>query len=278
MENISGVSQYDYFKQSELSEEAHIKLIQHAKSINIDFFSTPSHKTDVDFLQSINIQAFKIGADDATNIPLIKYIAATQKPVFLSTGMCYLEEVIESINAIKEEGNNQIVIFHTISNYPAHPQDLNLNVITTLKNSFPDCVIGFSDHSIGINAAIVAFSLGAKVIEKHFTLDKNAPGPDHMLSITPDELKQLSQTLHQIKLMYGSPEKKPYGTEIKNRILNRKSIVAIKDIQPGETFSPHNIDIKRPGGGIHPKLIYNIYNKKAKRYIKADELIKTSDF
>jgi N,N'-diacetyllegionaminate synthase len=278
MENTKKISQYDYFKKYELSEKLHRDIFNHVESQGLDWFSTPSHRTDVDMLEALGSQAYKIGGDDAVNIPLLKYIAKLGKPIFLSTGMCTLEEVKESVNSIVEEGNRQIVIFHTVSGYPTHPKDVNLNVLKTLMSAFPEFVIGFSDHTQSPLASIAAASIGAKVIERHFTLDKNAEGPDHMLSSTPDEMKYLVESIRSIEIMMGSGEKKPFGPEVQNRINNRKSILAIKDIEKGEKLSADNIDVKRPGSGIAPKHYFEIQGKIAKRKIKLDEILKWEDF
>jgi len=277
MENTGKISQFDFFKKYELSKEMHKDVFAYAESKGLDWFSTPSHPTDVDMLASLNVPAYKVGADDAVNIPFLKYIAKLGKPVFLSTGMCTLEEVKESVNAILEVGNKQIVIFHTVSGYPTHPKDVNLNVLKTLMKTFPEFPIGFSDHSLSPIACIAAASIGAKVLERHFTLDKNAEGPDHMLSSTPEEMKYLVESVRAVETMMGSYEKVPFGPEIQNRINNRKSIVAIRDIEKGEKLTKDNIDIKRPGSGIAPKLFSELIGKSALRKINQDEVLRWED-
>lgn len=278
MENTGKISQYEYFKKYELSKEIHRDIFTYAILNGLDYFSTPSHRTDVDMLESLGVPAYKVGADDAVNIPFLKYIAKLGKPVFLSTGMCTLEEIKESVNAILEEGNKKIVIFHTVSGYPTHAEDVNLNVLKTLMKEFPDLPIGFSDHSLSPIACIAAATLGAKVLERHFTLDKNAEGPDHMLSSTPEEMKYLVDSVRAVETMMGSYEKKPFGPEIKNRINSRKSIVAIRNIDKGEKLSLDNIDVKRPGSGIAPKHLFEIEGKTATRNIKEEEILNWSDF
>ncbi|MCX6765126.1 MAG: N-acetylneuraminate synthase family protein, partial [Candidatus Nealsonbacteria bacterium] len=166
MENTGKTSQYEYFKKYEISKELHKKIFDYADSKGLDWFSTPSHESDVDMLLTLGIKAFKIGADDATNIPLIKYIAGKGLPVAVSTGMCTLEEVREMINAITEEGNKKIIILHTVSAYPTCPEHVNLNVIKTLQAEFPGFPIGFSDHTMSILASISAVAMGASVIER----------------------------------------------------------------------------------------------------------------
>ncbi|MDO8662399.1 MAG: N-acetylneuraminate synthase family protein [Candidatus Omnitrophota bacterium] len=273
MENTGKISQYEFFKKNELPKELHRLVFDYAQNKGLDWFSTPAHQTDVDMLEALGVKAFKIGADDAVNIPLLKYIGEKDLPVFLSTGMCTLEEVKASVSAILETGNNKIVIFHTVSGYPTYPEYVNLNVIKTLQREFPGFPIGFSDHTLSALASICAVAMGAKVIEKHFTLDKNAAGPDHMLSADPKEMKYLVESIRTVEKMLGSGVKAPDGPEIKNIINNRKSIVATRDIKKGEILSSDNISIKRPGGGIQPKFFEEVIGRKAGRDINEDTLI-----
>lgn len=277
MESTGRISQYDYFKKYELSKEMHSRIFKYIDSLGMDWFSTPSHPEDVDMLMSLGVKAFKVGADDATNIPLLKYIARTRLPVFLSTGMCDMKEVKEAVAAIVSEGNSQLVIFHTISGYPTHAKDVNLNVLATFKKEFPDYFIGFSDHTLTTTACIAAATLGADVIERHFTLDKRADGPDHVISSTPEEMKFIVDTIREIEVLRGSSVKAPVGPELKNRENNRKSVVAVRNIRAGELISAENIYLKRPGTGIAPKHLEELFGKIAVRDIKTDELIQWKD-
>lgn len=278
MENTGLLLQYKYFKKYELSKGLHKKIFRYIDSKGLDWFSTPSHFKDVDMLESLKVQAYKIGADDAVNIPLLKYVAKKKKPIFFSTGMCTLKEIKRSVSVILKEGNNKLVILHAVSAYPAHPEFVNLNAIKTLQKEFPGFVIGFSDHSVSTLASIAAVALGAKVIERHFTLDKKAIGPDHMLSSTPNEMKDLVKNVRTIEKMMGNGIKSPMGPEIKNRLNNRKSLAAIKKIKTGERFTRNNISIKRPGTGLAPDWFDKILGKKAKRDINVDALIVQRDF
>lgn len=277
MENTGKISQYDYFKKYEISEDLHRKLFDYAESMGLDWFSTPSHQTDVDMLESLGVKAYKIGADDATNIPLLRYVARKAKPVFLSTGMCTLEEVGDAVSAIRSEGNKRIVVLHTVSAYPTYPEMVNLNALKTLQKEFPESPIGFSDHTTSTLACIVASAMGAQVIERHFTLDKKDSGPDHILSSTPNEMKYIVESIRTIEKMMGTGIKMPAVVEEKNRINNRKSVVAIDDIRAGEYFSSKNISLKRPGIGIGPKYYDELLNKKAKKDIKKDEVVVWGD-
>jgi len=277
MENTGKISQYDYFKKYEISKELHKKIFDYIDSKGMDWFSTPSHPNDVDMLKDLGVTAYKVGADDATNLPLLKYIARTNEQIILSTGMCTMEEVKEAVNVILEEGNNKIVILHTVSGYPTYPEEVNLNIIYSLQKEFLHFPIGFSDHTMTTIASIAAATMGANVIERHFTLDKKADGPDHMISSTPDEMKFIVDSIRQMEIMKGSGIKMPYGSEVKNRINNRKSIVAIEDIKKGEIFTKENIFVKRPGIGISPKHLEQLIGKVAKRNLKQDELINWRD-
>ncbi|MDP2939786.1 MAG: N-acetylneuraminate synthase family protein [Candidatus Omnitrophota bacterium] len=277
MKNTGKVSQYDYFKKYELSKELHKKIFDYAEFSGLDWFSTPSHQSDVDMLESLGAKAYKVGADDAVNIPFLRIIAKKKLPIFLSTGMCTLKEVRESVVAILREGNKKIVIMHTVSVYPTYPEQVNLNAIKTLQKEFPDFVIGYSDHTQSSLACIVSVVIGARVIEKHFTLDKKTKGPDHMLSADPSEMKYIVESIRTIEKMFGTGIKKPVEQELKNRTNNRKSIVAIRDIKKGEHFSIENLSFKRPGTGISPKYLSKLLGKEAKRDIREDELICRED-
>lgn len=277
MENTGVVSQTEYFKKFELSEKIHQKVYAYAKEKGLDIFSTPSHMTDVDMLERLHTDVYKIGADDVTNIPFLRNIAKLNKPIMLSTGMSTLEEVKDAVNAILEEGNSEITIMHVVSLYPTAPQYVNLEVIKTLQREFPQFTIGYSDHTLGVDSCIFAAVMGAKVIEKHFTYDKKADGPDHMLSATMDEMKMLVDKVRLYEQMKGNGIKMPMGDEVKNRRNNRKSIVCVHDIKRGEIITEDDIDIKRPGFGILPQYRDMLIGKKATRDIEADTLLQWAD-
>lgn len=276
LDNIGDILQRDLFKKYEIDFELHKKIFNYIESKGLDWFSTPSHRTDVDMLDKLGVVAHKLGADDATNLPFIKYVASKGKPLLLSSGMCTIEEVKAMINACLEVGNDNIILFHTVSNYPTYPDQVNLLAIQTLKKEFPYLKIGFSDHTIGTTACFAAACIGAQVIEKHFTYDKNAEGPDHQLSANPQEMKEIVDKIREFEIMKGSGVKRPIGKEIINRKKNRKSIVAIKPIKKGELLTLENIDIKRPGDGLEPKYFEQILGKYANKDIKEDELLNWS--
>lgn len=277
LDNVGDALQYEFFQKYQIDYDLHQRVFDYIGSKNLDWFSTPSHKNDVDMLEKLNVPAHKLGADDATNIPLIKYAASKGKPILLSSGMCTLEEVDAMVNACLEVGNDNIILFHTISNYPTYPEQVNLLAMQTLKERYSYLAIGLSDHTIGTTASFAAACMGANVIEKHFTHDKNADGPDHQISATPDEMKEIVERIREFEVMKGSGAKRPVGKEISNRERNRKSIVVTKTIREGEVFTAENIDIKRPGFGIQPKFYDHILGKRSTRTIQDDELLQWSD-
>lgn len=277
LDNVGNILQRDLFEKYQIDFNLHKQVFDYIESKGLDWFSTPSHKSDVDMLEKLGVAAHKLGADDATNLPFIKYVASKQKPLLLSSGMCTLDEVRDMVNCCLEAGNDQIILFHTVSNYPTYPDQVNLLAMQTLKREFPFLAIGFSDHTIGSTACFAAACMGADVVEKHFTYDKNAEGPDHQLSATPQEMKEIVDRIREFEIMKGTGAKRPVGKEITNRLKNRKSIVSVKPIKKGEKFTSDNIDIKRPGHGIEPKYLDTVLGKTAFCDIEADEVLMWSD-
>lgn len=277
MENTGVASQIEYFKEYEIDEKLHSKVYQYAKEKGLDIFSTPSHITDVEMLERLETDVYKIGADDATNLPFLKEIAKLKKPIILSTGMCTLEEVKEAVDTIISEGNSEITIMHVVSLYPTAPQYVNLEVIKTLQSQFPQFTIGYSDHTLGVDSCIFAAVMGAQIIEKHFTYDKNAEGPDHMLSATRDEMKILVDKIRLYEQMRGNSIKMPVGDEVKNRRNNRKSVVCVRDMKKGDIITNEDIDIKRPGSGILPKYKEMMIGKTLVKDVEEDSLLQWSD-
>ncbi len=276
MENTGKISQYKYFKKYELSDTLHEKIFNYAKKLKIDCFSTPSHFSDVDFLEKFNCKFYKIGSDDATNYPLIEYIAKTNKIIILSTGMCNIEEVKSAADLILKY-NKKLILLHCVSSYPTHPKEVNLSVIRKMSTKFKNIKIGLSDHTLNSTAALMSVGFGTQVIEKHFTLNKKFKGPDHMLSADPSELKQLIAQIRDAELMIGNGIKKPTKTEIKNSKKNRKSLVTIKNIKKGEKFSKYNLSIKRPGHGLQPKLFKKLLGRIAKKDFTKDRVLTKKD-
>lgn len=253
MENTGVTSQLELLKSLEIDESLHKKVFDYAGSKGLDWFSTPSHEIDIALLERCNVGVHKIGSDDAVNIPFLRSVARTGKPVMLSTGMCTLEEVKESVDAILSTGNDQLILLHAITSYPTHPDNVNLRAMQTLMETFPDLDIGYSDHTLSPVAALCAVAMGARVIERHFTHDKNADGPDHALSSDPAEMKWLVDAIREFEKMRGNGIKRPAASEKTTRINNRKSVVMAKAAKKGERLTAEHLWLKRPGYGIQPK-------------------------
>jgi N,N'-diacetyllegionaminate synthase len=276
MENTGVVSQYELFTKYEINEELHRKVFSYICEKGLDWFSTPSHPTDVELLDQLGVEAYKVGSDDAVNLPFLRFIARKGKPIILATGMCTLEEVRESVSAILGEGNRRLILLHAITSYPTHPEDVNLLSMKRMMDEFA-LPVGYSDHTIGTAACIAAAALGAAVLEKHFTVDKYAEGPDHMLSANPAEMKNLVEQVRQVEIILGDGIKMPARSEASTRINNRKSIVAARDIEAGRTIGLDDLEIKRPGYGIQPRYLDSIIGRRVSRMIKEDDVIKWSD-
>ena len=269
---------YEMIKKYEFTRDNFKILEEYCREKNIIFLSTPFDTISIEWLEELNVPAFKVGSGDMNNYPLLKSISLKKKPILLSTGMATLIEVKESVEFIKSEGNDSIVIFQCTTNYPALDKELNLNVLDTYKREFPDLFLGFSDHSVGLEASIGAVTKGAKFIEKHFTLDKSMVGPDHKASLDPDELVMWVKSIRKIEEALGSYEKKPSVSEIEIAKIARKSIVSKVDLKLGDIITENNITTKRPGIGIPASQYYKIMGKKVKtKAILKDTIIQMED-
>lgn len=274
------IDQYQEALSSEdrLTDEFQTDLIKYAQGRGIITFSTPSHFKDVDLLNRIgNIPAFKFGSDDLTNIPLLKYAAKFGKPMFISSGVSNLSDIDEAIRAIKAEGNEQLLLFHCVSRYPAKPEDMNLRVIQTLQNTF-GLPIGLSDHTEGTCVSIAAVALGVKMIEKHFTLGRSAEGPDNFFSMEPQQMRQIIAGIREVESAMGSPFKRILEVEESMIVNFHKSVYAIADIESGERISQNNVDVLRPMKGIPAKYLYTLYEMTPKRKILKGEALRWEDF
>lgn len=267
---------YELLKTQELDRYEHEVLIKYCNDLGIIFLSTPYDSESADLLEQLGIPAFKISSSDANNIPFLSYIAQKDLPIILSTGMCNLEEVRESIEAIRQEGCSDLVLLHCTSNYPAELKNSNLLAITTLKDEF-DILVGYSDHTIGYINPVASVALGSVVYEKHFTLDKKMPGPDHRSSLEPDELRQLVKNIRITERVLGSKKKEPTKSEEENLQKLRKSIVVKEDISPGTIIEQRMLAIKRPGTGLPPRYFNTVIGKRTKILLKKDTLIRLED-
>lgn len=260
------------FERCEFSKEQWQEIADYCIQKNIIFFSTPQNVSNLNLLLEIGVPAIKVGSDDLVNLPLLDEYSKKGLPMIISAGMAYLKEVEDAVKTIKKN-NQELIILHCVSSYPAESQDLNLRKILTLKKAFSDCVIGFSDHSEGATAAVVSVALGALVFEKHFTLNKNMPGPDQRFSADPDELKEIIKAIRTTEKALGSPVVQPTEREMEMRTLCHRSIVADRNIKKGEELTKGNTAAKRPGTGILAKFENQVLGKRAKQDIKEGELI-----
>ncbi len=264
-------SQFEMLKKLELSLEDHKILIQHCGDHQITFMASPFDEASVDLLNDLNVPAFKVPSGELTNSPLLSYIASKQKPIVVSTGMANLGEVEQAVNIIEQTGNTNIALLHCVSNYPANPKDIHLRAMQTMKHAFA-LPIGYSDHTLGNEVAFAAVALGACVIEKHFTLDRTMPGPDHQASCEPDQLTELVQGIRNIEKSLGSARKQPAASELNTMKVARKSLVAAQPIAAGMELSEELIAIKRPGTGLPPTLRSFLIGQKVNQDIEAGTL------
>jgi len=271
-------SQLSMLKKLELSEEDHKELMDYCQKKGIKFFSTAFDLESIDYLHSLNLGLWKIPSGEITNYPYIKKIAGYGEPVILSTGMCELSDIMAAYKVLADNGirKEQITILHCNTEYPTPYEDVNLRAMTALKDKFK-VEVGYSDHTKGIEVPIAAVALGATVIEKHFTLDRNMEGPDHKASLEPDELKAMVSAIRHIEQALGSGHKTVSESERKNITIARKSIVAACDIKAGEIFTEENLTVKRPGNGISPMKWEEVIGLKAIRNFAEDEIIEVED-
>jgi N,N'-diacetyllegionaminate synthase len=246
-------TQYEMLKQLELSDSMHLELIDHCRSNNVGFLSTGFDLESVAFLRKIGQEIFKIPSGEITNLPLLRLIGEFNSKVILSTGMSSLLEIDNALRVLVQSGTDlkNITVLQCTSAYPTPLGEVNLRAMNTIKEKF-GTKVGFSDHTLGIEASLAAVALGASVIEKHFTLNKNFDGPDHMMSLNPHELKEMILAIRNIELAMGDGIKKIMVSETENLTLSRKTVVAKRNISKGEAFSPSNITCKRAGSGISP--------------------------
>jgi len=270
-------NQLELCKSLELSENNLKEIKNYCQKVKMPFLCTAFESDSLKFLVNVlKVKSIKIPSSEVTNIPFLREIGAKKIGVILSTGASSLTEVGFAVKTLQDAGCPELVLLHCVSDYPAAHDELNLNVLATLKNAF-GLPVGFSDHSLGIAAPIAAATLGAVVIEKHFTLDKNAPGPDHRASVEPNELAEICKGVKIAHQALGSSLKQPSRNELKNQPLIRKSLVANKPLKKGTILSKSAIGIKRPQGGIEPMYLDIILGRKLNRDLQIDEFIKWKD-
>ncbi|MBU1084736.1 N-acetylneuraminate synthase [Patescibacteria group bacterium] len=277
--NVGENNQWKLLHPLELKEKDYPKLIKECTKASIEFMSTPhGHIESAQLLDSM-VKVWKVGSGDLTNLPFLEYLGKTKKPIILSTGMATIKEIKEAVKIIEKTGNNKIVILQCTTNYPCPPEEANVSAVLDLMRNFPKYLIGFSDHTMGYEADLMAVGYGATVIEKHFTLDCNLPGPDQKNSLEPQELSEMVRKIRLVESLRGTGIKKPFQSELVIAEMARKSVISKKDIKKGQMITEKMLTIKRPAkGGLCPKEYWNILGKKAKRDIKADTQLKKGDF
>ena len=267
-------SQFEMIKKLELDIDAHKELLIYCAAKNILFLSTPFDHDSIDLLNQLGLEIFKIPSGEITNLPYLRHIGSLNKSIILSTGMADLGEIEDALDVLIEAGTpkEMITVLHANTEYPTPMEDVNLRAMQTIANAFK-IGVGYSDHTLGIEVDIAAVAMGAKVIEKHFTLDKTMHGPDHKASLEPDELKSMVQAIRNIEKALSNGIKKPSRSETVNIEIVRKSIVAARAIEAGEILSEENLAIKRPGNGISPMRWDEVLGLVAQKNYKADELL-----
>ena len=273
----SDESQLEMVKKLELDEKAHTMLNQHCQDKGIQFLSTPFDLESIDLLYRLGLEIFKIPSGEITNLPYLRKLGALKKRLILSTGMADLGEIEDALDVLTESGTplENITVLHCNTEYPTPLEDVNLRAMLTIRNAFPGISVGYSDHTNGVEVPIAAVAMGATVIEKHFTLDRNLPGPDHLASLEPHELVAMISGIRNIEKALGKGMKKPSPSELKNKPVARKSIVAALPIKEGETFTEMNITVKRPGTGITPMRWDEIIGRKATKHYRGDDQIES---
>lgn len=269
-----GNSQYNMLKKLELSHEQHMELIGYCREKGVKFFSTAFDFESMDYLASLHLGLWKVPSGEITNYPYLKKIADYQEPVIISTGMSTMEEIQAAMKVLTDNGlrKEQISVLHCNTEYPTPMTDVNLSAMKEMCRQL-DVVIGYSDHTQGIEVPIAAVAMGARIIEKHFTLDRSLLGPDHKASLEPDELKAMVTAIRNIEQAIGMGHKTVSASERKNKAVARKSIVAARDIKKGELFTEENLTVKRPDSGINPMRWPEIIGKRAVHDFNEDELI-----
>jgi len=267
-------SQYDMLRRLELTREMHLLLIEHSKLHNIEFCSSGFDIDSINFLVDLGVDYIKIPSGEITNLPYLRHIGCMKKSVIISTGMAKLGEIEDALNVLHTAGTafENLIVLHCNTEYPTPMSDVNLLAMDNIRRSF-GVKVGYSDHTAGIEVAIAAVALGAAVIEKHFTLDRNLPGPDHKASLEPNELKDMVSAIRNIEIALGNGLKMTSKSEERNKSVVRKSIVASKFINAGDVFTIQNLTTKRPGNGISPMRWDEIIGCKAKRDFEEDEMI-----
>ena len=270
-------SQEQMLRKLELSPEAHVELQAHCKEVGLQFISTAFDIESVDLLAELGVPVFKIPSGEVNNLPFLDHVARKGKPVILSTGMSYLDEVEQAMRVMHSAGCQRMVVLHCVSNYPADSADVNLRAMETIAAGL-DVPVGYSDHTLGIHVPLAARAMGACVIEKHFTLDRKLPGPDHPASLEPDELAEMVKGIRAVESALGHGRKEPADSELNNRQVVRRSLAAMIDLAPGEVLTANMLTQLRPGTGIAPTFMDQVIGRTLRHPRRSGELLQWSDF
>jgi N,N'-diacetyllegionaminate synthase len=265
-------SQFEMLQRLELSEEAHLDLLNYCAERAILFMSTPFDEGSADFLDELGVAVFKLPSGEITNLPFVEHVARKGKPLIVSTGMAYLGEVETAVRSIVEAGNRDFILLHCVSNYPADSTDANLRAMQTMQATF-NVPVGYSDHTLGIEVALAAVALGACVIEKHFTLSRDLPGPDHRASLEPDELAAMVRGIRKVEASLGHGRKEPAASEAEIAAVARRSLVAACDIDAGTELTKELIAIRRPGTGLPAAMLSEVVGRTLRVPARAGELL-----
>ena len=276
--NISdkGASQYEMLKQLELSYEEFVEVRDYCYQIGIQFLSTPDTEEDLDFLLGLGIPVLKIGSGEVTNIPYLRIIGSKHQKVIISTGMSTLADVEKAYNTLMDSGAKEVALLHCTTNYPCPYNEVNLQAMQTLKYAFK-CQVGYSDHTMGIEVPIAAVAMGAEIIEKHFTLDKNMDGPDHKASLNPEEFKAMVSAIRHVEVAMGDGVRKFSDNENEIKKVARKSIILNDNLKKGEILEKEALSIKRPGTGIAPKYVNDLIGKTVNKDLKSGHVLQWED-
>lgn len=269
-------SQFDMLRRLELDRDAHLKIIRHCQEVGIQFLSSPFDIASVDLLTEMNIAQFKIPSGEITNFPYLRHLAQKGKPVILSTGMSTLGEVEEAVDVLQSAGTKELTLLHCVTEYPAPYEEVNLRAMHTLRVAF-GLPVGYSDHTPGIEISIAAVALGAAAIEKHFTLDRGLPGPDHAASLEPTEFRQMVNGIRNVTAAMGDGIKKPAACERANISVARKSIVASRSMPAGHRLLDTDLEVKRPGNGLSPRYLSALIGRSLRVALEQDATIRWDD-
>ena len=270
---MPGQSQLEMLRKLELSRDAHFTLKAYCDEQGITFLSTPFDQPSVDLLEVLGVPAYKVSSGDLTNLPLIDHVSRKGKPIIISTGMSTLEEVGTAVKTAQNAGCNELILLHCVSNYPATPDEVNLRAMRTMEQEF-GVSVGFSDHTKGIAISLAAVALGAVIIEKHFTLDRNLPGPDHQASLEPMELATLVKDIRSVEHSLGDGRKKPTLAELETAKVARRSIMAGTSLKAGTVLQRDLLVLKRPGTGLPPSMVDSLIGRRIRIDIPAGTMIK----